>query len=73
MEFPNQFAVQPVETAVKGREVLLECADLIAGGMQRRALQKGHNPKDYLAQAVLNLTGFEGPPDDRAIFKVYPS
>lgn len=38
MRFPNQFFVQPVETAVKGRAVLLECADLIAGGMQRRAL-----------------------------------
>lgn len=73
MEFPNQFAVQPVETAVKGREVLLECADLIAGGMQRRALFKGRNPKDYLGEAVFNVTGFGDPTDDRAVFKVYPS
>jgi len=73
LDFPSQFVVQPVEAVVKGREVLLECADLIAGGMQRRALLKGHNPKDVLAEAVFNVTGFEDPSDDGVIFKVYPA
>ena len=72
-DFPSQFVVQPVETVVKGREVLLECADLIAGGMQRRALFKGQNPKDVLAEAVFNVAGFEDASDDGVVFKVYPA
>jgi hypothetical protein len=59
LEFPGQLNVLPVEAVPKGRTVLLECADLIAGGMQRRALRKGRNPKDRLAEAVMNVTGFE--------------
>jgi hypothetical protein len=59
LEFPGQLAVLPVEAVTKGRHVLLECADLIAGGMQRRALGKGRNPKDKVAEAVINVTGFE--------------
>lgn len=58
LEFPGLLAVSPVEAVTKGRTVLLECADLIAGGMQRRALGKGLNPKDKLAEAVINVTGF---------------
>jgi len=73
MEFPDQIIVQPIEAVTKGREVFLECADLIAGGMQRRALMKGHNPKDKLAEAVFNVTGFEDATDDGAVFKFYPS
>jgi hypothetical protein len=73
MEFPGQIIVQPIEAVTKGREVFLECADLIAGGMQRRALMKGHNPKDKLAEAVFNVTGFEDATDDGAVFKFYPS
>jgi hypothetical protein len=53
LEFPGQLTVLPVEAIPKGRTVLLECADLIAGGMQRRALYKGRNPKDRLAEAVM--------------------
>ena len=44
VEFPGQLAVLPVEAVTKGRHVLLECADLVAGGMQRRALGKGRIP-----------------------------
>jgi hypothetical protein len=73
MEFPGELAVLPVETVTKGREVLLECADLIAGGMQRRALGKGRNPKDRLAEAVVNVTGFEDHEEPGAVFKHYPS
>lgn len=72
-EFPEQLIVLPVESVPKGRTVLLECADLIAGGMQRRALIKGRNPKDKLAEAIFNLTGFEDPTDLGAVFKFHGS
>ncbi len=72
LEFPGQLAVLPVEAVTKGRSVLLECADLIAGGMQRRALGKGRNPKDRVAEAVINVTGFEDGSDTGALFKYFP-
>ena len=34
---------------------------------------KGRNPKDKLAEAVFNVTGFEGAPENGAIFKFYPA
>ena len=71
LEFPGRLAVLPVEAVGKGRTVLLECADLIAGGMQRRARSKGRNPKDRLAEAVINVTGFEDSADNGAVFKYY--
>ncbi len=71
LEFPGELAVLPVEAVPKGRTVLLECADLIAGGMQRRALNKGRNPKDRLAEAIINVTGFEDHADPGTIFKYY--
>jgi len=71
LEFPGQLAVVPVEAVTKGRSVLLECADLIAGGMQRRALGKGRNPKDLLAEAIINVTGFEDAADTGALFKYF--
>lgn len=71
LEFPGELTVLPVEAVTKGRAVLLECADLIAGGMQRRALLKGRNPKDRLAEAVINVTGFEDSSDPGTIFKYY--
>jgi hypothetical protein len=70
-EFPGELTVSPVEAVPKGRTVLLECADLIAGGMQRRALHKGRNPKDRLAEAVMNVTGFEEDADFGTVFKYY--
>ncbi len=73
MEFPGQLVVKPVEAVAKGRHVLLECADLFAGGMQRRALRKGRSPKDRLAEAVVNVTGFEDAADPGAVFKFYPA
>lgn len=73
LEFPGQVSVQPIESLAKGREVFLECADLIAGGMQRRALYKGRNPKDRLAEAVFNVTGFEDATDNGSVFKFYPA
>lgn len=71
LEFPGELTVLPVEAVAKGRTVLLECADLIAGGMQRRALRKGRNPKDRLAEAVINVTGFEDGADPGTIFKYH--
>ena len=71
LEFPGLLAVSPVEAVTKGRNVILECADLIAGGMQRRALGKGRNPKDKLAEAVINVTGLEDASDSGALFKYF--
>lgn len=71
LEFPGLLAVSPVEAVTKGRNIILECADLIAGGMQRRALGKGRNPKDKLAEAVINVTGFEDASDAGALFKYF--
>jgi hypothetical protein len=71
LEFPGKLAVLPVETKPKGRTVLLECADLIAGGMQRRAIGKGSNPKDRLAEAIVNVTGFEDRADQGMLFKYF--
>jgi hypothetical protein len=73
LEFPGQVIVQPIDPVPKGRDVFLECADLIAGGMQRRALMRGRNPKDKLAEAVFNVTGFEERMDGSAVFKLYPA
>lgn len=70
-QFPNRIYVRIVSPVPKGREVLLECADLIAGGMQRRALRGGRNPKDKLAEAVMNVTGFDDPDDDGTKYRVY--
>jgi hypothetical protein len=39
--------------------------------MQRRALGKGRNPKDRLAEAVINVTGFEEGNDTGALFKSF--
>jgi uncharacterized protein DUF3800 len=73
LEFPGKLTVLPVEAVTKGRTTLLECADLIAGGMQRRALSKGRNPKDRLAEAVINVTGFEEIAEPGTIFKYHSS
>lgn len=72
LEFPGQLVVKPIESVTKGRHVLLECADLVAGGMQRRALGMGRNPKDKLAEAIINVTGFEDTADTGAVFQWYP-
>ena len=50
----------------------LECADLVAGGVQRRVLFKGRNPKDRLAESIENVTGFETAADAGALFKIFP-
>lgn len=71
LEFPGKLTVLPVQAVTKGRTVLLECADLIAGGMQRRASCKGRNPKDRLAEAVINVTGFEDSADPGTVFKYH--
>lgn len=72
IEFPGLVVVERIEPVPKGSTVFLECADLIAGGMQRRALSKGSTARDRLAEAVANVTGFEHPADGGVVFKCYP-
>ncbi|CAG0984242.1 hypothetical protein PHYC_01936 [Phycisphaerales bacterium] len=52
----------------KGREPMLEVADLIAGAMQRRATRKGTGYKDRLVDAVANVTGFTDRSEQGALF-----
>ena len=70
-EFPDALYVRDVYPIRKGLEPMLECADLIAGAMQRRACYGGHHPKDVLAEAVMNITGFEDAKDPGAVFNAY--
>jgi len=69
--FPGRLVVEPIEAMQKGNDVLLECADLIAGGMQRRALYGGRNPKDQLAEAIITTAGFEDAANDGAVFRYH--
>lgn len=71
-EFPDRVYLVGIESRAKGREVLLEVADLIAASTRRRDLFASQNPKDVLAQTVMNLTGFEDTRDDRVLFKLFP-
>lgn len=70
-QFPNLVFLKSVTAVPKGREVFLECADLIASSMQRRAARAGRDPKDTLAEAVFNTTGFEDPADNGTVFRAY--
>lgn len=70
-EFPGQAYLKAVTPVPKGREVLLECADIIASGMRRRAVSGGTHSKDRLAEAVMNVTGFEDRGDQGALFKYF--
>lgn len=60
-----------VQCVPKGREVLLECADLIAAAMRRRDLYGTANPKDRLAEAVYNVTGFDDVRGDHVLFRLF--
>lgn len=70
-EFPNRAYLRKIEPLPKGREVLLECADLIASSMQRKALFGGFNPKDKLAEAVFNVTGFGDHRESGVVFRSF--
>lgn len=67
--FPDRVKLSDLQAWPKGREVMLEIADLIAGAVQRRTFPGGHNPKDRLADLVFNLTGFEDPRETGTVFK----
>jgi len=70
-EFPQSAYLRNVVSVPKGREVLLEAADMIAAGIQRRALYGGWNPKDKLADAVANVTGFEDSTAKGVVYKAW--
>jgi len=70
-EFSARVYLRGVTPVAKGREVMLECADLIAGAMQRRALFGGRNAKDVVAEAAFNVTGFGDKEDPGAVYKAF--
>lgn len=68
-EFPGRVRLAAIEPVLKGREVMLEVADQIVHALQRRACHSGSNPKDQVAEAVMNVTGLEDPRDKGIVFK----
>jgi hypothetical protein len=58
-EYPDTAYLKAILARRKGEEVMLEVADMIAFGMQRRAMYRGWTNRDRLAEAVANVTGFE--------------
>ena len=70
-DFPGRVYLEAITPIPKGREVLLECADLIASGMARREVSGGRHSKDVLAEAVMNTTGFEDCDDPGALFRYF--
>lgn len=70
-EFADTAYLNEVTPIKKGREVMLEAADMIAAGMQRRALYGGWNSKDQLADAVANVTGFEDSNAKGVVYKAW--
>jgi hypothetical protein len=71
-EFEDDVVLVAIDPLPKGVDVFLECADLIAGGMQRRVHYKSSGTRDRLAEAVVNVTGFENPQDGGVVYKCYP-
>jgi hypothetical protein len=70
-EFPGRVYLKGVTPLPKGREVLLECADIIASGMRRREVFGGAHSKDRVAEAVMNVTGFEDTRDQGAYYRYF--
>lgn len=69
--FPNRVYLKCIEPLPKGREVLLECADVIASAMKRR-WESGHSiHKDRVAEAVMNVTGFEDRRDGTPFYRMH--
>jgi hypothetical protein len=69
--FPQRVHLAAVQPLPKGREVLLECADVIAASMKRRWESGSWKHKDRIAQAVMNVTGFEDERTNAAIYRVH--
>ncbi|MFP2897186.1 DUF3800 domain-containing protein [Corallococcus sp. 4LFB] len=70
-DFPGRVYLEAVTPMPKGREVLLECADIIASGMYRREVSGGRHSKDVLAEAVMNTAGFEDSNDPGALYRYF--
>lgn len=68
-EYPHIAYLKRVDTLRKGQDVFLEIADMIAFGMQRRAMYKGWSNADKLADAVANVTGFENSDQIGVVYK----
>lgn len=70
-EFPGRAFLRQIQPLPKGREVMLEVADTIASSMRRRSLHGSRQPKDIVAEAAMNVAGFEDARDNTAVFKAY--
>jgi hypothetical protein len=71
VDFLGRIYLKDIQAVPKGREVMLEAADLIVHAMQRRALYGGRNPKDRLAEAVMNVTGLEDPREKGVVIRLW--
>lgn len=68
-EFGEIVYLRGVFPMPKGRDVFLEYADLIASSMRRRAKYGSRELKDKVAEAVMNVTGFEDLQDVGAVYR----
>lgn len=69
--FPSRVYLRQIETVPKGRCVMLEAADCIAAAMKRRWESGRRIHKDRVAESVMNVTGFEDPGSESAMYKVH--
>lgn len=71
-QFPDRAYLRKVESAPKGSDVLMECADLIASAVRRRLLFDTTHAKDIVSASVMKETGLESfAPDSGAVFKIH--
>jgi hypothetical protein len=70
-EFEDRVYFRDVIPRPKGREVMLEVADVIASGMRRRLTSAGLRGKDVIAEAVMNVTGFEDAGEVGALYRTF--
>lgn len=71
--FADRAYLKDFHCVPKGHEVFLEAADLIAASMRRRWESGGRIHKDRVADAVINVTGFEGASPEAALYRLFHS
>lgn len=60
-----------ISTRPKGRDVLLECADVIASSMRRRLTTNREIHKDRISDAVFNATGLIDDSESSAVYTIH--
>lgn len=69
--FGPQITLLDIESRPKGRDVLLEGADMIAASLRRQLTSSSSIHKDRLAEAIFNATGLGDTREPGMIHKIY--